>query len=155
PLGAMSLGTVAYGQGQPTGWLAPVLTGTAVPFTLRLNATVGTLGRGTYTAIVPVQSVGIANSPQNVAVSFAIQAPPGINLSRTAVTIAAIPSETKTETVNITNTGDVPLAGLSTAITFAQGQPTGWLTATLNATTAPAVLTLQAVSGTLAANTYN
>ena len=155
PLGAMSVGAIAYGQGQPTGWLTATLSGTAPPFTLTLTPRVGTLGRGTYTAIVPVLSTGIANSPQNVAVTFAIQAPAGINVSRSTVTIPAIPAETKTETVNITNTGDVPLTGLSTAVTFTQGQPAGWLTATLNATTAPAVLTLQAVSGTLAVGTYN
>src|SRR6185369_3509889 len=70
PLGTMSLGATAYGQGQPTGWLTAALSGTAVPFTLTLTPRVGTLVRGTYTAIVPVQSLGIANSPQNVAVSF-------------------------------------------------------------------------------------
>jgi alpha-amylase len=154
-LGAVTLGTIAYGQGQPNGWLTATASGTNAPLTVTLTPRVGALGRGTYTAIVPVQSTGIANSPQNIAVTFRIQVPPSIALSRTSVSIAAIPAETKTETVNITNGGDVALTGLSTAVTYNAGQPQNWLTATLSSTGAPATLTLVANSGTLATGTYN
>ncbi len=60
------------------------------------------------------------------------------------------------QTIAVTNGGFGPLTGLSVSgIAYASGEPTGWLTATIAPATAPAVLTLQAVTGTLAAGTYH
>jgi hypothetical protein len=155
PLGAMTVGPVSYGQGQPTGWLTPTITGAAPPFTVTLAPRVGTLTRGTYTALVPVHSAGVGNSPRNIGVTFAIQAPANIAVTPTSISTPLIPGQTKSETVNITNGGDVPLTGLTASTTYAAGQPQTWLTATLSGTTAPATLNLAINSGTLAPQTYN
>ncbi len=56
--------------------------------------------------------------------------------------------------VSVTNGTSGTLRGLRTAIAYAPGQPTGWLTATLSATTAPSTLTLVATTGTLGAGNY-
>ena len=59
------------------------------------------------------------------------------------------------QTVAITNGGGGTLGGLTAAVVSYGGGPTGWLqTPTLNGTTAPATLTLQALTGSLAAGTY-
>jgi len=57
--------------------------------------------------------------------------------------------------VNITNAGIGKISGLAVGtITYGSGQPTGWLTASLSATSAPTTLTLTATSGSLATGTY-
>ncbi len=147
-------GTIAYGENQPTGWLTVTASGSTAPVTVTLTARRGTLPRGTYTATVPIQAAGIANSPQSIAVMFLLQAPPSIVVSRASVPMAGIPGATITETVDITNGGDVPLTGLSRTITYTQGASQTWLQATLGATTAPTVLTLLATTTGLAVGNY-
>jgi hypothetical protein len=63
---------VAYAPGQPTGWLSASLSATTAPSTLTLGATTGTLGAGTYTAIVAVTADGAVNGPQTIAVTFVV-----------------------------------------------------------------------------------
>ncbi|MDB4917110.1 MAG: hypothetical protein JWM95_4754 [Gemmatimonadetes bacterium] len=58
------------------------------------------------------------------------------------------------KTINISNSGTGTLSGLALgSITYGAGA-TGWLSATLSASTAPASVTLNAALGTLAAGTY-
>ncbi|MGH7462444.1 MAG: fibronectin type III domain-containing protein, partial [Longimicrobiales bacterium] len=55
----------------------------------------------------------------------------------------------------MTNAGGGALTGLSTAITYGAGQSSGWLSATLSTTTAPATLTLRAGASGLPTGVYN
>ena len=55
-LSGLSLGTVTYGAGQPTGWLTATLGGTTAPSGITLGAAIGSLANGTYTASFPVRS---------------------------------------------------------------------------------------------------
>src|SRR5688572_1489276 len=55
--------------------------------------------------------------------------------------------------VNITNAGDGVLSGLSATVTYAAGQPTGWLSASLSGT-APTTLVLSANQSGRALGTY-
>jgi hypothetical protein len=82
---------------------------------------------------------------------------PAINLSSGTVSFNAQAGGTSpnAQTVTITNTGGGTLSGLTATTTYGTGQPQGWLTASLNQTTAPATLTLTPTLGTLAAGTYN
>ena len=58
-------------------------------------------------------------------------------------------------TDSVHNGGSGTLSGLAVGgITYGTGQPTGWLTATLSVTTAPAAVTLTAATGSLAVGTY-
>jgi hypothetical protein len=93
-------------------------------------------------------------------VTFTVAAapvPPSIVLSGTSIdfrtTVAG--SNPATQTVSITNGGGGTLSGLATSISYGSGQPTGWLTASLNATTAPTDLSIAARTGSLAAGTYD
>jgi hypothetical protein len=57
--------------------------------------------------------------------------------------------------VTVTNTGGGTLGGLAVGtLTYGASQPGGWLFATLNGTTAPTTLNLQATKGGLPAGTY-
>lgn len=71
-LSGLSVGTIGYGNGQPATWLNASLNTTTAPAVLTLTATLGALPEGTYNATVPVSSSasGVANSPQNVTVTF-------------------------------------------------------------------------------------
>ncbi len=154
PLSGIIVGPIAYSQGQPTGWLLAAPNGSTPPVVITLTASPAGRARGVYHATVPVSAPNVANSPQSIAVSMAVQAPAGIAVSRDTVPIAAIPGETKTEVVAVTNSGDVPLTGLSTTITYT-GQPQNWLQASFGAnTTAPATLSLIANTPGLTPNTY-
>ena len=73
-LSGLTVGTIQYGAGQPTGWLTATLTPTTAPSTLTLTplASTGNLGAGTYTAVVPITATGSSNSPQNVTVTLVL-----------------------------------------------------------------------------------
>jgi alpha-tubulin suppressor-like RCC1 family protein len=80
-LTGLTVGTIAFGAGQPTGWLAGDLSSTTAPATLTLHTTAGRIAAGTYTATVPVASSVATNSPQNVTVTFSVGVAPFATLS--------------------------------------------------------------------------
>jgi fibronectin type III domain protein len=81
---------VAYGVGEPTGWLRASLSVPTAPGTLTLTATTGSLTEGTYTASVAVTSAAASNSPQFLEVTFTVTLPPPTNLTATAASSSQI-----------------------------------------------------------------
>ena len=76
-------------------------------------------------------------------------APPAVlAMTPASVALAALTDRTTTPVVvQVTNTGIFPLTNLRiTSTTYGASQPTGWLTTTLSAISAPAVLSLIAVA---------
>jgi hypothetical protein len=104
---------------------------------------------------VNIASPGASNTPLAVPVTLTVTTPPSIVLSASSRTFSAVIGEADpfTQAVTITNGGGGVLNGLSTNIVYAVGS--GWLTATLNTTTATATLTLGAARGTLPVGTYS
>ena len=146
---------VVYASGQPTGWLSAVV-GSAAPTSMTLQATTGSLPIGLYTATVRVSSPVAENSPVELTVSFNVTDvdPPVLALSQSSLTFA-MPrggSNPATQGVLVTNAGSGVLNGLSSSISYSSGS--GWLTAVLDRTDAPALLTLNANGTGLAAGTY-
>ena len=141
----LALGTIAY-RGA-TGWLQATLSGKIVTLAILRSD----LATGSDTAIVPVTSAAAGNSPQNITVVYQIGQGPLISVAPATVTFSAVTGSANptAKTVAVSNTGGGTLSGLSTATTYAAGQPTGWLAATLSPTTAPAALTLQPNIGSL------
>jgi large repetitive protein len=149
--------TVRYAAGQPTGWLGTVLTATTAPTTLTLSADHAGLTPGTYTAEVDVASPGAGNSPATLTARLVVQGPgPAIALSTYAAAFSGLRSgaDPATQVIQLTNSGGGSLTGLGAAVGYADGEPTGWLSATLGSTAAPTSLTLHAATGTLSAGTY-
>ena len=148
--------TVTYTGGQPNGWLASALNATSTPSVLTLTPTVGSLANGTYTATVSVAGTGAANSPRTIAVTMVVGPAPSIALSATALTFQADigGANPAAQVVNITNAGGGSLTGLATSVTYGSSA-TGWLTTVaLDATTAPATLTLRPTVGTVPAGSH-
>lgn len=137
--------SINYANGQPTGWLVASLSTTSAPATLTLTPTSGALPAGTYSATVSVISPMATNTPQFITITFVLGSAPTISLSATTrnfqINIGAAPPAA--QTVTITNSGSGSLTGLNTSISYTAGQPTGWLSAALNTTTATSLLTLQ------------
>ncbi|MES3033902.1 MAG: Ig-like domain-containing protein [Gemmatimonadota bacterium] len=146
------LGTsIAYTSG--TGWLSATLNTTTAPATLTLQPTTGALAVGTYTATVSVASAVAGNSPRTVAVTFTVSAGPVIAVTPTSLTFASLTTASPaSQTVAVSNGGGGTLTGLSAAVEYVSGS--GWLTASLNTTAAPATLTVQPAVGSLAVGTY-
>ena len=150
---------VTYTAGQPTGWLNASLSAPAAPSTLTLRATTGSLTAGTYTASVAVTSPAAGNSPQPVAVTFTVApatAGPLIALASSTINFTGAQggADPADQTVAVTNGGGGTLNGLAASVSYATGQPTGWLDASLNRNRAPATLTLAATTGSLTPGTY-
>jgi hypothetical protein len=147
---------VAYGAGQPAGWLDASLSRTDAPATLTLSPFTGALDVGRYTATVTIASAQAA-SAGTVGVTLDVLDPgPVITLDRPAVAMKATTGggNPAPETVRIANGGSGTLGGLAAAVIHEAGSPTGWLGASLGSTTAPATLTLTAATSSLAAGTY-
>jgi uncharacterized membrane protein len=156
-LTGLGVGTITYGAGA-SGWLTAHLSGTTAPATLYIRPSTSALAAGTYTATVPVTSTvpGVVSMSVNVTYHVTAAAPaPSIALAATSVGFQATAggSIPASQTVDVTNSGGGSLTGLATSVTYSAGQPTGWLAASLDQTTAPATLTVQP-SSVLAAGTY-
>ncbi len=148
--------TVSGGGSNVTGTVAR--TGATTTFTPAAPLAFST----TYTASVSGGS-GASGTAQSGASAWTFTTvinpatPPAITLSSSALTFNAAPAGANplAQTVNITNSGAGSLSGLAVGtVTYGDGA-TGWLqTPTLNGTTAPAILTVQPITGALAAGTY-
>ena len=155
PLTGMTVAGIQYQSGQATGWLTAALSGDAAPATLTLGATTGGLAPGTHSASVSVASALAANSPHVLTVTFTVTPAPAINLAPATLTFAGTQrmADPAAQTVAVTNSGGGSLTGLAVG-TISYGTGSGWLTATLDVTAAPATLTVRAALGTLAAGAY-
>jgi hypothetical protein len=155
-LNGLAVGTITYGAGQPSGWVTTAtLSQATAPATLTLNVAKGALQPGIYTATVPVTSAAANNTPRAVTVTFDVRPMPLIGLAPSAVTFGdtLFTSDPAARTVAVTNVGTGTLSGLAVG-TISYGSGSGWLTATLDQTTAPATLTLHVAKGALPAGTY-
>jgi hypothetical protein len=101
------------------------------------------------TAVVRAASEG-ASAEATVTVTDG----PAIGLSTSSVNFSAPAggANPPPQSVTITNAGGGTLSGLAVAVTYSG--PSGWLSAALSGSTAPATLTLAATTGSLAPGTY-
>ena len=138
--------TVRYGAGEPAEWLTASLATTTAPTVLVLAANQRNFAPGTYNATVDIASSvpGVATRSLTVRLTVLTSAP-AIGLGANTITFnaaqgSADPAE---QQVGLTNAGGGSLTNLAATIEY-QEQRTGWLTATLSGTTAPAQLILRA-----------
>ena len=156
-LSGLTLGTVLYGQDEPTGWLSPALSGATAPSVITLAISSASLAEGSYTATVPVQSPVASNNPVELTVSLAVTPTPVISLNRTLLTFAtwrggALPDA---RSIRVTNAaGNYPLTALKYSLAYSAGA-SGWLDAAWEngSTEAPASL-LVGPSSELSEGTY-
>jgi hypothetical protein len=93
---------------------------------------------------------------KNISVTYTLTEPPSIALSATSATFTAKLTSPASQFISVTNGGGGTLSGLQvSAPTYTSGGSTGWLTASLGATTAPTTLTLSVNNnGPLPPGTY-
>lgn len=158
-LNLLTLGSIGYTGGQ-TGWLTAALSNTTAPANIVLTPTIAGVPAGFYTAQVPVLTGAAGALPETLTVALTVLtggAPPSIGLAPTDVNFNGSvggPNPPPTN-VLVSNTGGGTLDGLALGtVTYTSGPVGGWLTASLNTTTAPATITVQPVTGTLVAGTY-
>ena len=147
--------SVAYGDRQPTGWLTATIDDTA-PAALTLQATLGALVAGVYTATVSVSSSLAQNSPASVSVTFSVGAPVArIELDPDSLTFTAARggADPAVQTVQITNGGSVALTSLSTSVSYHDDEE-GWLGRAVSSSSAPATLTVGVNIDSLEVGTY-
>lgn len=151
-------GNTTYQAGQPTGWLSTAISGTTAPATLFLTPHTGSLAPGIYSAVVSITSAAAGNSPQTITVAFRVDPNPATpvigvqtSVNFTATQGGGNPPE---QVLQVTNAGGGTLTGMNGSITYASGQPTGWLLASLGTNTAPTTLTVRATTGSRTAGTY-
>ncbi len=155
-LTGVTLDSITYGAGA-SGWLQATLDQGTTPATLTLTPTTTGFPAGTFLAKVFLSATNPGTPPATLDVSLTVGAGPTISLSPDSLDFAAIPGGTDPApaTVQVDNTGGGTLSGLSVGtITYGAGGA-GWISsATLDLTTAPATLTVQAKVGALAVGTY-
>ncbi|MCI0432210.1 MAG: Ig-like domain-containing protein [Gemmatimonadetes bacterium] len=147
--------TIDYGTG-PTGWLDATLSATTAPASLQLAASVGSLAEGTWSASVNLSANGAATRSLNVTLHISAGTPV-LTLSIPSVAFVAVSGGLAVPSavdVLIANLGLGSLTGLSATVSYASGDPTGWLQAQLQATTAPTTLSLAASAGGLPAGVH-
>ncbi len=138
--------SVVYPGGEPAGWLEAELRETSAPTVLLLRGNPKGLSAGEFQPQVLVSSEQAANSPQVIEISFEVdEEAPAIEVKPQALGFSMSEGEgaPAAQTVTVTNVGAGELTDLEVGISYADGEPTGWLDAGLAGTTAPTALTLQ------------
>ncbi len=156
-LTSLSLSPIAYGPGEPTGWLTATLGATTALASLALNAVVGSLVQGIYTASVQVISPDAANSPRTIAVTFNVTPPlPIIALNPTTLSFSAVQGgpPPAPQGIAVTNGGIGALNGLQASDVY-PGPDIGWIAASLSATSAPSTATVSIDHSALLPGTYS
>jgi hypothetical protein len=136
---------ITYGNG--SGWLGATVSGTAAPYAITVQASVGALAPGTYLATLDVDSPGASASPQSVSVSLVVgsSSQPTMVLSPAALSFTSVGGMTPpAQTVAVSNAGVGALAP-PVATTKYQGQEKDWLTVTVSGSAAPYTLTVQPI----------
>ncbi|HEX9564991.1 MAG TPA: hypothetical protein VF981_13500, partial [Gemmatimonadaceae bacterium] len=159
-LDGLAVEGISYGNDQAQGWLTASLGATSAPAVLSLTPTLGSLPVGQYQAQVLLKSTasGIVNSPHSVAIELTIYQPPTIEFSSSTVAFNGqrLEPDPGVRTVAITNSGAGMLSGLAVdPVSYAPGQPNGWLSASLDRSVAPATLAFTANTTTVPAGSYS
>jgi hypothetical protein len=139
------------------GWLTASIGGaTSAPATLQLSVDVTGIAPGLYFAIVPVVSSVTGVLQRDVVVSLTVTPVPVINVSPDTVflTGTAGGANPAPQPISVTNSGTGSLSGMSAGAIRYDSTASGWLSATLDQPIDPAILTLQASIGSLAAGTH-
>lgn len=80
---------------------------------------------------------------------------PSIELATSSLTLSAVEGGMSSGTaIGVSNGGNGQISGLSTRVTYPEGGPTGWLTAGLDRTAVPAVLSISASAAMLGVGNY-
>jgi hypothetical protein len=143
-------GTLNWSASKSQSWLTLSAASGSAPASLGLSVATGSLTAGTYTDTVTITSAGVSGSPQTVAVTFVVSAPPVLSASPSALNFSATAGGTNPaqQSINISNTG-----GGTLNWTAAKTQP--WLTLSAASGSAPAPLGLSVSTSGLTAGTYN
>lgn len=140
------------------GWLAASIGGvTSAPAVLTLTVDVTGMAPGIYFAVVPVVSTVTGVNTRDVFVSVTVTPVPAIDASPDTVFIngTAGGANPTAQPVTISNSGTGSLTGMSVGTTVYDQSGSGWLGASLNQPTDPAILTLQANITGLASGSYS
>lgn len=131
--------------GRPVGWSVDDAD------VARIDADGVLEGVGSGTTRVVARSDGVTGTGE-----VTVLPRPSIELSPTRVAFEALEGQDDPppDTVSIRNVGGGTLSGLDHAISYPAGQPTGWLTARVTSSTAPADLVLRAGIEGLPEGTY-
>ena len=149
---SLSIGKVDCGSG-PANWLTPTLSATTAPATLRLGVSASGLNAGTYACsmVVTTTQALVDSAAQTVRVSLALKAVPRIATSWDTLPLMAFRlNDGSPVTVQIMNAGSGTLNGLSVGPIEYDAGGSGWLTTTLDSSTAPTRLTVVATARSLA-----
>ena len=141
---------VSSAQGKPADWLAVELDQTTLPAKLSLRARSPSLPPGEYTATVRLAAPGAA--PESLSVTAHVASGPGIGLNATKIcfTPTFTGPDARPDDVRITSLDGSPIDGLTAAVIYDPGQPTGWLSTSFTAPSAPARLWLTSQKGVTA-----
>lgn len=135
---------VAYQALQPTGWLSATFAGglTTAPTTLTLQASIGALNVGTYSASVTVASPDAA-APRVIPVTLVVQG--AINASPLITVLGTQGLAMNTNVTDVVGSTTRPITGLAISVTYAS-PGANWLSASLSGTTTPSTLSLAVVA---------
>lgn len=140
-----------------SGWLRATLSGTTAPTTLTVESLPIGLAAGEYDAMVDVTSSVAGTRAASLAVHLTVgTVAPYLQVIPNSVALSG-PANTgsPSATVQLRNGGGGVITGLSKAVSYAPGQPSGWLTATLAGSSTPTTVALLGSTLGLPPGTYS
>ena len=151
----LSLGTPACDR---SAWMSARLSGDATPATVALSFDLKSLPAGTFSCRVDVRSTQalVDSASRTIVVSLTMRQAPRIAIDVPIVTLATTTgNDASAAQVHITNAGTGTLDGLALGAIDYGGGPTGWMSAAIDGTTAPASVTIAPSARLLSPGNYH
>jgi hypothetical protein len=118
----MTIDPVAYGAGEPTGWLVSNLSTANAPAVMTLSVNVAAVVPGTYHATVRLNGPGAPNSPATITVSLLVVADYDVTLGSSSEKVHVIDvGDTFSPTFTVASPSGQPVSGI--AVTTASRSP--------------------------------
>jgi hypothetical protein len=139
----------------PPGWISATLSQATAPATLSLNVSTAGVQPGQYIAWIDVSSPVASNGLVTLAVQFVVRVSSGTAIGLSAQNVDFVSTGFDRCVVYVMNAGIGTLGGLSAHLFYQRGEPTNWLSDSLEGSTAPSTLWLKVTRGSLPPGLYH
>ena len=122
PLVGMTIDPVAYGSGEPTGWLVTSLNSVNAPAVMTLGINIAGMNPGTYHATVSLNGPGAPNSPATITVSLLVAPDYDVTYGTSSQKVRVLDiGDTFSPTFTVAAPGGQPVPGIT--VTTASRSP--------------------------------
>ncbi len=152
--GATAFNVVPIGSANNTNWLVVSPSSGAIPGTVSVSISPGTLPIGSYTGSLTVSGIGVGSAGSvTIPVTLNVVGAPVLTGTPGSVNLTSSPGGTTSQTVQVTSSDNTTVFSYTTKVFTNNGG--NWLSVSPASGNTPSSITITAAGGSLAPSTYS